>query len=189
MGVLIALAISLAPELGQWLFGAKAEQTVAAVTQAVQAVTGTNDETAAKQAVTNDPKLAAQLRVQLAQIAGAQQQAAREAELDELADRLKDVQDARAQTVSLAKAGSAVQWAPALVSLVVLATFGTVMWAALTRALPSGSETILNMLLGTLAAMASSVVSYWVGSSAGSAIKSDLLFHSTPASAGKGAKP
>lgn len=54
------------------------------------------------------------------------------------------------------------------------------MGLALTRALPSGSETILNMLLGTLAAMATSVVSYWVGSSAGSAQKNDMLFRSTP---------
>jgi hypothetical protein len=54
------------------------------------------------------------------------------------------------------------------------------MFLALTRALPAGSETILNMLLGTLAAMATAVVSYWVGSSAGSAQKTDLLFKSTP---------
>ena len=41
--------------------------------------------------------------------------------------------------------------------------------------MPPGSAkstyTILNMLLGSLAAMATSVVSYWVGSSAGSARK------------------
>ena len=52
--------------------------------------------------------------------------------------------------------------------------------AALTRALPAGSETILNMLLGTLAAMATSTVSYWVGSSAGSAQKTDMLYRSAP---------
>lgn len=95
-----------------------------------------------------------------------------------------DRQSARGQTVSLAQAGSAVQWAPAVVSLVVLATFGLVMWAALSRGLPPGSETILNMLLGTLAAMATAVVSYWVGSSAGSAAKTDMLFRSQPPPAG-----
>jgi hypothetical protein len=36
------------------------------------------------------------------------------------------------------------------------------------------------MLLGTLAAMATSVVGYWVGSSAGSDRKTDLLYNSTP---------
>jgi hypothetical protein len=47
---------------------------------------------------------------------------------------------------------------------------------------------ILNMLLGTLAAMATSTVSYWVGSSAGSAQKNDMLYRSSPsgASAGSG---
>ena len=45
--------------------------------------------------------------------------------------------------------------------------------------LPPGSAkstyAILNMLLGTLAAMATSVVSYWVGSSAGSARKDEHI--------------
>ena len=45
--------------------------------------------------------------------------------------------------------------------------------------LPPGSAkstyASLNMLLGTLAAMATSVVSYWVGSSAGSARKDEHL--------------
>jgi hypothetical protein len=46
--------------------------------------------------------------------------------------------------------------------------------------MPSGSETILNMLLGTLAAMATAVVSYWVGSSSDSVQKTDMLFRSAP---------
>jgi hypothetical protein len=45
--------------------------------------------------------------------------------------------------------------------------------------LPPGSAkstyASLNMLLGTLAAMATSVVSYWVGSSAGSARKDERI--------------
>lgn len=50
--------------------------------------------------------------------------------------------------------------------------------------MPPGSAkstyAILNMLLGTLAAMATAVVSYWVGSSSGSAQKTDMLFRSAP---------
>jgi FlaG/FlaF family flagellin (archaellin) len=180
MGALIPLAISLAPEIAKWLFGARGEQTAAAVAQVVQSVTGTTDDAVAQQVIARDPAAAASLRLQLAQLAAQQEQAARQAELDELTGRLRDVQDARAQTVSLARTGSAVQWAPAIVSFVVLATFGIVMWAALSHALPAGSETILNMLLGTLAAMATSVVGYWVGSSAGSAQKNDLLYRSNP---------
>jgi hypothetical protein len=180
MGALIPLALSLAPEIGRFLFGATGEKTAAAVAQVVQSVTGTSDEAVAQQAISSNPQLAAQIRVQLAQLAAQQEQQARQAELDMLAAQLKDVADARAQTVALAKAGSPVQWAPIVVSFVVLATFGVVMWAALTRTLPAGSETILNMLLGTLAAMSTATVSYWVGSSAGSVQKTDLLFRSTP---------
>jgi hypothetical protein len=177
---LIPLAISLAPEIGKWLFGETGEKTAAAVAQVVQSVTGTADETAAQQVLARDPAAAAQLRLQLAQLAAQQEQAARQAELAGLTARLQDLASARAQTVALAQAKSAVQWAPAIVSFVVLATFGAVMWAALTRSLPPRSETLLNMLLGTLAAMATSTVSYWVGSSAGSAQKTDMLYRSTP---------
>ncbi len=181
MGALIPLAITLAPEIGKWLFGSDGEKTAAAVAQVVQSVTGTSDDAAAQRAIAADPQLAAQLRVQLAQLAAQREQAARQADLDSLTAQLKDIADARAQTVALSKTGSYVQWAPVIVSFIVLATFGVVMVAALTKALPSGSETILNMLLGTLAAMATSTVAYWLGSSAGSAQKTDMLFHSAPA--------
>ena len=180
MGALIPIALSLAPEIGNWLFGASGEKTASAVAQIVQSVTGTTDEAVAQQAINSNPQMAAQVRVQLAQLAAQQAQAERQTQMDALSAQLKDVSNARAQTVSLAQVGSNVQWAPAIVSLLVLSTFGVVMYAALTRALPSGSETILNMLLGTLATMATSTVAYWVGSSAGSAQKTDLLYRSTP---------
>lgn len=67
-------------------------------------------------------------------------------------------------------------WSAPVISAVVLLTFGGVMGMVLLNGMPAGSETAANMLLGTLAAMATSVVSYWVGSSAGSARKDDRLF-------------
>lgn len=180
MGALIPLALTIAPEIGKWLFGSSGEKTATAVAQVVRSVTGTPDATAAQSVLARDPKLAVQLRVELAKIAA---QAEAEAQADQLAtlkQQLADVADARAQTLGLAKLGSRIAWAPVVISVVVLVTFGVVMWAALTRALPTGSETILNMLLGTLAAMATSVVSYWVGSSRGSDRKTDMLYRSTP---------
>ena len=173
---LIPLALSIAPELARWLFGDKAEATAAAVTAAISQVTGTPDSAAAQAVLSRDPQAAATLRVELARIAAAAETSARDADLASLQAELRDVADARAQTVALVQAHSAVQWAPAIVSLVVLGTFGVVMWATLTRVLPDGSQTVVNLLLGTLAAMASSVVAYWVGSSAGSAAKTQLLF-------------
>ncbi len=66
-------------------------------------------------------------------------------------------------------------WGAPVVSVVVLVTLGTVVSLVLLRAIPAGSETVLNVLLGTLAAMATNVVGYWVGSSAGSARKDERL--------------
>ena len=173
MGALIPLAISIAPEISRWLFGSGAATVAAQVGQAVQAVTGTDDPAAAEAALAGKPELALQLRVQLAQLAAEQEKAARAADQAELQARLSDIAGARAQTVQLAQSRSLVAWGAPIVSAVVLMTFGVVMGLALTRSLPAGSETILNMLLGTLAAMATSVVSYWVGSSAGSARKDE----------------
>jgi hypothetical protein len=81
---------------------------------------------------------------------------------------------------------SSQSWAAPIVSIIVLLTFQGVMLLALTRSLPAGSETLLNMMLGSLAAMTTSVVSYWLGSSAGSERKTDMLYRSTPAGTAPG---
>ena len=175
MGALIPLALTMAPEIAKWLFGATAEKTTAAVTQAVQAVTGTADADVATALLQKDPAVAAQLRVQLAQIAADQDKASWTANLEQAAAVFKDTADARAQTVALATQKSAIAWAAPSISAIVLLTFGFVMALVLLRGMPTGSETAANLMLGTLAAMASSVVSYWVGSSAGSARKDDRL--------------
>jgi hypothetical protein len=62
-----------------------------------------------------------------------------------------------------------------IVSAIVLVTFGTVVTVALIQAVPESSKDTLNLLLGALTTMATSVVSYWVGSSAGSASKSETI--------------
>lgn len=180
MLALIPLALSIAPEIGRWLFGTSGEATADAVVSAVQAVTGTNDAAVSAQMLSANPEAAASLRVKLAEIAAGREKAMRDADAVVLASQLADVANARAQTVSLASSKSAVQWAPPIVSAVVLITFGSMMVLAFTRALPAGSETLLNMLLGSLAAMTTSVVSYWVGSSAGSASKTEMLYRSLP---------
>jgi hypothetical protein len=171
--------------------GSGGEAVATAVVQAAASVAGLpagSDPASVAAAMPGlDADRRAQLQVQLAQLAitrDAQAQAAedraRAAQLDAIHAQIADIASARAQTVALAQAGSRVAWAPAVVSFVVLATFGVVMWGALNRTMPAGSETILNMLLGTLAAMATAVVSYWVGSSSDSVQKSDMLFRSTP---------
>lgn len=181
---LLPLAISLAPEIGKWLFGDTGEKTASAVAAAVQAVTGSSDEVVASQVLAANPSAAAELRLKLAEIAAEREKAQSDAVTARFAAQLRDISDARAQTVALAQTSSPVQWAAPIVSVTVLATFGTVMFLALTRSLPAGSETLLNMLLGSLAAMATSVVGYWVGSSAGSAQKTEMIYRSTPMQSG-----
>lgn len=167
-------------DVSKWLFGSKGAAVAQKAVAAVQSVTGTADPAGQDAALAKDPQLAVQLKLQLAQIAAQQDAAARQEELATLQARLKDVQDARAQQLGLAKAGSRVQWAPAIVSVVVLATFALVMWAALTRQLPPGSETILNVLMGMLGAGFTAVLNFWLGSSSDSHRKTDLLFQSSP---------
>ncbi len=175
MGALLPLALSIAPEISRWLFGKTAAVTTDAVVQAVQAVTGTSDAEAASAVLQKDPAAAAQLRIQLAQIAADQDKAARAADLEQLAATFRDTSDARAQIVALSGQKTAIAWSAPIISAIVLMTFGGVMAVVLLYGMPAGSETAGNLMLGTLAAMATSVVSYWVGSSAGSARKDDRL--------------
>lgn len=174
LGAVGGIVLDLAPEVGRWLFGSDAEPVVAAVQSAVTKVTGTS-EGAAQASVLADPDKAAALRVELAKIAAAQEAAAAAATQAVFAAQLSDVAGARTLTAQLAQSGSRIAWGAPVVSVVVLVTFGVVMAIALTRTLPSTAEPVLNMLLGTLGAMATSVVGYWVGSSAGADRKDEHL--------------
>jgi hypothetical protein len=174
LGAVGGIVLDLAPEVGRWLFGADAAPVVSAVQSAVGAVTGTGD-VAAQVAALADPGKAAELRVELARIAAGQAAAAEAAAQAALVTQLSDVANARASTVQLAQSGSGIAWGAPVVSIVVLVTFGVVVTVALTRTLPPNAEPVLNVLMGTLGAMATSVVGYWVGSSAGSARKDEHL--------------
>jgi hypothetical protein len=174
LGAAGGVALDLAPQLGQWLFGPQADATIQAVQTAVQTVTGATEATAQVAALA-DPDLAGQLRLQLASIAAQSAAASAKANQDALAAQLADIANARSTTLDLAHAGSTMAWGAPAVSVIVLITFGSVMALTLFHSLPAGAEPILNVLLGTLGAMATSVVSYWVGSSAGSARKDDRL--------------
>ena len=185
---LIPLAIQIAPTIAKWLFGNDGEKVVQQVGDTITQVTGvtephTETGVAAIEAVLQGkPELAVQIQVQLAKIAADREaetnraaEATRKADLDALAARIADTDNARKQTVALTQAGSKIAYGAPVVSALVLVTFAVVMTLAFTRSLPAGSETILNMLLGSLAAMATSVVGYWVGSSAGSARKDEHI--------------
>jgi hypothetical protein len=187
---LIPLVISLVPQLTKWLFGDKAAATVTQVTAVVHSLTGSTDPATVSAAIAGDAALANQITLQLAQIAAAREQEADATNQAALVSTLSDIASARSQTVALAAAKSPIAWGAPVVSTVVLLTFGLMLGMILSHTLPAGSEALANVMLGTLAAMATSVCGYWVGSSAGSARKSDdlaraqdQLANSVPASA------
>jgi len=66
------------------------------------------------------------------------------------------------------------------ISAMVLAAFAGVLVLVLIVGIPPGVAEVANVALGTLGTMAASVVNYWLGSSRGSARKTDLLASSIP---------
>lgn len=174
LGAVGGLALDLAPEIGRWLFGPGAAPVVQAVAGAVAAATGATDPDAQLQAL-QDPGVASQLRMQLASIAAERAAAAADAAaLSRLQAVLADVADARAMAQS-APPGSPLAWGAPVVSVLVLLAFGAAVALSLFHEVPPRSEALANVLLGTLGAMATSVVGYWVGSSVGSARKDGRL--------------
>lgn len=77
---------------------------------------------------------------------------------------------------ALAQMRSGIAWAPAVLSGIILLAFGGLIYVVLTRTGPDEKTVPLaNVLLGSLAAMATQVANYWLGSSSGSAVKSDQI--------------
>ena len=186
-GALLSAFTNLAPSLGMaQMAGVEPAKLLEAAQAVAVAVTGKPVASAAEiDAI--PPEQRAQMQVQLAEIAAKAAQGVRELEqakitahLTEIQAALADTSSAREQTVRLANSGTNIAYGAPVVSAIVLLTFGAVMALAFTRSLPDGSQTVLNMLLGSLAAMATSVVSYWVGSSASSSAKNSALADSVP---------
>jgi hypothetical protein len=182
MNALTPLALSLAPDLARWLSGAAADQTETAIGATIQTITGSADPVAAATAIQNNPTIAGQLRVALAKIVADQETSARAGDLQAMTAAISDGAAGRVPALAASSQKSALAWSAPVVSGIVLLTFAAIMTFVLTHSLPAGSETMANMLLGTLSAMATSVVSYWVGSSAGSARKDEQIAQSARAS-------
>jgi len=194
MLAMLPLLLGIAPEIARWIGGSQAANVTAAVTGAVKAVTGTDDPQAAAAALAADSGKAAELRVQLAKIAADAEAAQRQADLEEIKAQLAadaarrqaeletfrasiaDTQSARGQTIELAKSGSPLAWGAPVISLVIVTAFGLMLFVILRGdTIPPNNLTIANVLLGTLAAMATQVANYWLGSSSGSKNKDGII--------------
>jgi hypothetical protein len=75
----------------------------------------------------------------------------------------------------LAKTHSGLAYGGVVVSVVIVAAFGCTTYAVLTTHLSATDGQFGSILVGTLAAMATQVANYWLGSSIGSTTKNALL--------------
>ncbi len=66
-------------------------------------------------------------------------------------------------------------WTPRVLGVLIIAGFFGLLVMMMFRQVPEGAETVLNIMLGGLAAMTTAVVNYFFGSSAGSARKNDTI--------------
>lgn len=164
---LLGLALNLAPTLAQWIGGDKAAGVTSQIADAAKGLIGTDDPDALAKAIAADPNLALQFKLRLADIEDAERQRSHA----ELIARMADTQSARDQTVKLAQAGSPLQWGAAIVSVIVTGAFGLVTYLVFSEAIPSGNREMALYLIGQLSGFVGAAVSYWVGSSAGSASK------------------
>lgn len=187
--LLIPLVLSLAPQLAGMIFGSKGADATAKVAGVVQTVVGTAADLSAPGGVAAavahiqaNAQVASELSAKLADLQLQMQkeqddaaQAMRQDALDELKARLADTGSARDMVTELAKAHSGLAYGSVVVSVVIVTAFGTTTYAVLTSHLSAMDGQFGSVLVGTLAAMATQVANYWLGSSQGSSAKNVLL--------------
>jgi hypothetical protein len=175
---LIPLLLGLAPTVASWIMGDKTGNAVSKITGIAQDILGTTDADGIERAVAADPNLALQFKMAVLQAeADARNHEAqmnRQA-LEELNARIADVASARSQTVELAKAGSAIAWGSPIVSVLAIVVFAGFVYMLFAKNVPEGMKEALLLLGGSAATGYGMVLSYWLGSSSGSAAKDVTL--------------
>ena len=187
--LLIPLVLSLASQLAGMIFGSKGADATAKVAGVVQTVVGTVADLSAPGGVAaavahiqSNEQASADLAAKLADLHLQMQkeqddaaQALRQDALDELKTRLADTGSARDMATELARAHSSLAYGGVIVSVVIVGAFGWTTYAVLTSHLSASDGQFGSILVGTLAAMATQVANYWLGSSIGSNTKNALL--------------
>lgn len=186
---LIPLILSLAPQLAGLIFGSKGADATAKVASVVQTVVGAAADlsapggaAAAVAHIQANPQVQQDLQSKLADLHAQMQKEAddaaeadRQATLDELKARMGDTASARDMATSLANAHSGLAYGSVVVSVVIVSAFGWVTYEVLTSHMSATDGQFGSVLVGTLAAMATQVANYWLGSSIGSNTKNALL--------------
>ncbi len=186
---ILPLVLSLAPQLAGMIFGSKGGDAAAKVTQVVQSVVGVDPTTAegaqaAIEMIKGNPQAAMELQQKLGDLhVQMQAEADRESDqqrkdtLDSLKAELADVGSARDMSVQLANAHSPLVYGSIALSSFIILGFSIMLYLVLTGTAPLGpnNSALANVLLGTLAAMATQVANFWLGSSSGSQAKSATI--------------
>jgi hypothetical protein len=159
LAALLPIVASLAPGLVRYLAGDRAAEVASQVSTAVGAVVGSDDPAEIAVAM-QDPAKAADLRLELARIE-------QDHETERLRLVLADVAGARGQAVALAQAGSRIAWMAPAVTAAVLALFGAALWVVLTGHIPEANTRMADALLGGIYTLATTAVTYWLGTSRG----------------------
>ncbi|GEM_PF-1064746 len=183
---LLPLVLGLAPQLAGMIFGSKGGDAADQVMGIVKTVVGVDPTTsegaaAAIAAIQGNPDAARELQTKLGEL-HLRMQAEQNRELDqqredalkELQTRLADVSSARSHTIALAGTNSFLAYGSMILSGIILVGFSIMLYMVLTHGKEAESP-LANVLLGTLAAMATQVANYWLGSSSGSAAKNSAL--------------
>lgn len=187
--LLIPLVLSLAPQLAGMIFGSKGADASAKVAGVVQSVVGVAADLSqpggaaaavahiqANQEASSELALKlADLHLQMQQEQDADAAATRQDALDELKARLSDAGSARSMAVDMAGAHSGLAYGSMVVSVVIVVAFGWTTYSVLSSHLNATDGQFGSILVGTLAAMATQVANYWLGSSIGSSTKNALL--------------
>jgi hypothetical protein len=159
------------PSIASWIFGDKTGKAVETVTGIAREVLGTDDPAGIERALATDPNIALQFKMAVIQA----EADARRHELETLQTQLADVASARNQTVELAKTGSAIAWGAPIVSVLAIAVFAGFVAMLFFKVAPPGMTEALLLLGGSAATGYGMVLSYWLGSSSGSAAKDVAL--------------
>lgn len=172
---ILGLASRFAPGLARRLGGERAGDVVERVLGIGQALTGSRDPAEIEAALEADAAKAHEFRMQAAEL---------DAELEQayLADR----QDARDMRLKLAELGRT-DWMMYAVGGVVIAGFVATVLAAFFASLTPEQRYMVFSLAGLLGGMAGQVVSYFFGSSRGSAEKTRLMTGHASNGGGNGA--
>jgi hypothetical protein len=86
---------------------------------------------------------------------------------------LADIQSARQMTVELVRENSSIAWGAPVISLVVVVGFFAILGLLIFHGVPDSQAVLISV--GALGAAFTTVLGFWVGSSKGSADKTDAL--------------